>query len=99
MHADRFFAAVLINFNAVYYFLTADNYVFFVSLRTVRALRNHDADIFIGNACKIQFINNMNENLVCMHKAGNITYNNCYFFALVNALLQRFAVNRLAHCF
>ena len=99
MHADRFFAAVLINFNAVYYFLPTDNYVFFMCLRAVRTLRNHDADIFIGNTCKIQFINNMNENLVGMYKAGNITYNNCYFFALVNALLQRFAVNRLAHCF
>ena len=99
MHAYRFFAAVLINFNAVYYFLPADNYVFLVSLRTVRALCNNDADIFIRNTCKIKFVNNMNENLVGMHKAGNITYNNCYFFALVNALLQRFAVNRLAHCF
>ena len=99
MHAYRFFAAVLINFNAVYYFLPADNYIFFVSLRTVRALRNNDADIFIGNACKIKFINNMNKDLVGMNKAGNITDYNCYFFALVNALLQRLAVNRLAHCF
>ena len=94
------FAVMLVQLDTGSDFLADDADIFFRCLRSVSALGKEDADIAVRDLCAVQFIDDMDDELIRMVPCtGNISAYNADFVALSDDFLQRAAADRMAHAF
>ena len=93
-------AVMLVQLDAGSDFLADDADIFLRRLRSVSALGKEDADIAVRNFCAVQFIDDMDDELIGMVPCtGNISAYNADLVALSDDFLQRAAADRMAHAF
>ena len=91
-------AVVLDEADAARYFFAHHADVFFMGLSAVRALREDDGDVFIGNARQIQLIHHMDDELIGMIPcAGHVGADDADFIAFLHHFLKRSGTDGMTH--
>ena len=95
---SRIHAVVLIGLDAADDFFAADEDVFFRRLGAVRALGKDDVDVVIGDAGQVQFVDDIDKELIGMvPRAGDVGDDEADLIAFLDFFLQRGAADRMTH--